>query len=659
MTAYEFANLLGARQSGRGWSAHCPGPHHKNGDRSPSLSISEGDDGRVLVKCFTGCTFEEIVASLDLKPSDLFSDSRSPRSIAEAMGWSAEMLGELGALTQEHKEDEETLRAAALLSAIEYARQRDDIAKVLRITKSVLDAEVRKRRPNPSANGQGKDIIFEEIEPWPEAVDGEMLLGELGDLFSAHIILPLGAPETLAKWTVWTYFKDEFDVAPLLAFLSATKRCGKTRALTILSKVVYRPLAASNVTPAALFRMIDKYHPTILIDEWDSFGKDNNEIRGVVNSGHTKATAFVIRCVGDDNEPCKFSTWGAKAIAAIGTLAETLLDRSIRISLRRATSGERFVKRLPPDAYFHELRSKIVRWVNDNLDAIRSVEVVLPSGLDNRAEDNWGPLLAVAQVAGGAWPTAARQAAQILSGVESEDAREIGVQLLHDIRRAFGEDDRLHTNILLPRLNAMSESPWATYSRGKDMNAMHLARLLRPFDIKSKGIRIGGTSRNGFERHQFADAWLRYPENNAESSTGGPQVSTVSTTQSYQGFAPDSKGQHVSECGHSKNGANPHEIRNVDTVDTSEGEVGPLRVEITENSPPVPPPECDDILAYADAVFGKSEILPNHPPFEEIVDNPGILATRHPLKVPRLDEFSAMMNAMAAATNNPPDEEFP
>jgi hypothetical protein len=58
------------RRSGMGWTARCPA--HE--DSSPSLSVSEGADGRVLFYCHAGCDVEAIVAALDLGVSDLFPD---------------------------------------------------------------------------------------------------------------------------------------------------------------------------------------------------------------------------------------------------------------------------------------------------------------------------------------------------------------------------------------------------------------------------------------------------------------------------------------------------------------------------------------------------------------------------------------------------------
>ena len=75
------------------------------------------------------------------------------------------------------------------------------------------------------------------------------------------------------------------------------KRCGKTTALHVLAALVHRPLPAANVTAAALFRSVEQFRPTLLIDEADSFLRDREELRGVLNSGHVRASAVVVRTV--------------------------------------------------------------------------------------------------------------------------------------------------------------------------------------------------------------------------------------------------------------------------------------------------------------------------------------------------------------------------
>lgn len=77
MKIEEFVSRLnGVKQTGRGqWLARCPA--HE--DRSPSLSIAGGDDGRVLVKCFAGCDVHEIATAVGLTVSDLFPDRPADR----------------------------------------------------------------------------------------------------------------------------------------------------------------------------------------------------------------------------------------------------------------------------------------------------------------------------------------------------------------------------------------------------------------------------------------------------------------------------------------------------------------------------------------------------------------------------------------------------
>ena len=71
-----LAQLEGVRRRGTRWSALCPVPEH--GDTSPSLSISEGERG-ILVKCWAGCSLQEICGSLGIEQRDLFLDARKPR----------------------------------------------------------------------------------------------------------------------------------------------------------------------------------------------------------------------------------------------------------------------------------------------------------------------------------------------------------------------------------------------------------------------------------------------------------------------------------------------------------------------------------------------------------------------------------------------------
>jgi hypothetical protein len=89
-------------------------------------------------------------------------------------------------------------------------------------------------------------------------------------------------------WVAHTYLLDRFLVSPRLGVRSPTKGCGKTLLLDVLGRLVLRPLPAANVTSSAIFRVIEGHCPTLLVDEADTFLYDNDELRGVLNSGHRK-----------------------------------------------------------------------------------------------------------------------------------------------------------------------------------------------------------------------------------------------------------------------------------------------------------------------------------------------------------------------------------
>src|SRR5690606_12160382 len=115
-------------------------------------------------------------------------------------------------------------------------------------------------------------------------------------------------PEALALWSIFSYGFNASNIAPKLLIHSPEKRCGKTTLLDVLSELVWKPILASNITPAVIFRVIESVGGTIMIDEADTFIRNNSELAGIINSGHRKKHATVWRCDGDKSEPKAFST---------------------------------------------------------------------------------------------------------------------------------------------------------------------------------------------------------------------------------------------------------------------------------------------------------------------------------------------------------------
>ncbi len=345
-------------------------------------------------------------------------------------------------------------------------------------------------------------------EPWPEAVDGAQLLDALRASFTRYIVLPEAAAPTLALWIVHTYSYQLGRVAAYAALLSPEKRCGKSTALSVVAALAHRALPASNVLPASLFRVIERDSPTMLIDEVDSFVKDNEELRGILNAGFTRETAFVLRCVGENHEPKTFNVFGPKLFAGIGKLPSTLADRSIIIPMRRKQPGETVERFRGLDG--EELRRKCVRWVADNEAQLAPADPSVPNALNDRAADLWRPLLAIADAAGGEWPAVARRAALELSADKEDDSQT--VKLLASCRACFTRPsvDRVLTKDLLAFLNAQEEEPWNTFNHGGGLNARQLADRLKPYGITSRTLRDGAERAKGYFAEDFTDAFNRY-----------------------------------------------------------------------------------------------------------------------------------------------------
>src|SRR5262245_34781035 len=428
------------------------------------------------------------------------------------------------------------------LSEAAYQRRAKDAPQRLGMRVAVLDKSVRHARAE--AEEKPAALPHWNVEPWETEVAVAKLLDDIEGMFRRYIVLPKGAAETLALWTLHAWTMDAGDVSPFMVLVSPTKRCGKTSVLILLYYITPRSELASNISPSALFRYVEDVRPTLLIDEADSFLKDNEELRGILNSGHTKAAANIIRNVevNGQHKPRRFSTWAPKAIATIRELADTLEDRSIIITLQRkpkTAAVERLRKRDSEE--FAILRRKAARWAADNFDNLTDPEPAIPDALNDRAADNWRPLLAIADLAGGDWPRRARDAAHLLSGEQDDSAVNVG--LLADIRGALGDRDEMKSADLVAALVADPERPWAEWRGGKPLTQKQLAGLLKPFGITSETVHPAGEPHGkGYKRVRFEDAWAAYcPGQNASCGPKPPSEACKRASADEMGTSCDSR----------------------------------------------------------------------------------------------------------------------
>ncbi|KNB50237.1 DUF3631 domain-containing protein [Streptomyces caatingaensis] len=365
------------------------------------------------------------------------------------------------------------------------------------------------------------DQPAETAAPDPAPTAGSALLDELRAHIAKFVILP--SPEALNAVTLWvaaTHLQPAWQHAPRLAVVGPAKRCGKSRLLDVLTETVHEPMLTVNTTPAAVFRSITDEPPTLLVDEADTiFGtpkmaEKNEEMRGLLNAGHQR-NRYVTRVVGNDHTPHKFATFAMAALAGIGDLPDTIMDRAVVIRMRRRAEGESvkpFRSRRDTPA-LHDLRKRIAAWARPLLDEAADLEPAMP--VEDRAADTWEPLVIVADLAAGPWPRLARAACAQMVAAEAatEEDHPSGARILADIRRVFvaqREVDSLSTEELLHHLRQDLESPWAEWGRN-GLSPRDLGAMLRDFDIRPGNVRLAdGTQRKGYTRNKFLDAWRRY-----------------------------------------------------------------------------------------------------------------------------------------------------
>jgi hypothetical protein len=414
---------------------------------------------------------------------------------------------------------------------------------------------------NPMSDGlPGRPITFEEIKPWPEPVDGPALLTELAETIGKYVIMDPHQRDAAALGAVFAHTHDLRDAAPIFFIVSPTKRCGKTRLERVVKRLVPKPLMASSATPAFLARAIEKHRPTVLIDEYDATAAGDQAmsetLRGQLNSSFDRDGAKIGKCVplpGGGYDEREFSTWAATWIAGIKKIPETVEDRSVVLRLKRKLPGEKVARfRARDGGELEILKRKVARFVIDNEWRLRDIEPEMPEALSaagDRAPDAWDPLVAIADVAGGAWPERARNAALALAGVDAAPLDgDIDIALLSDISQildacdAFeptaeqlknnkhvavealeavrhGED---HTTRRLRRIvglggeqltNALAtlvERKWPAWDKGKPLSPHQLARLLGAYGVRSQSLRDGDMVFRGYPRDRLEDAIERY-----------------------------------------------------------------------------------------------------------------------------------------------------
>lgn len=399
----------------------------------------------------------------------------------------------------------------AALPELEYQLRRSESAKALNsMSVGTLDKLVKQARTELEAETTKSLVI--DTEPYQKSVDGATVANEIYQLVTQHIACTDAVAIASTLWIIFTWVVEASHIAPIAWINAPEKRCGKSQLLTLIALMSKRSLPSSNITAAALFRCIEKYNPTLIIDEVDTFVNDNEDLRGVLNAGHSRDNPYIIRCAGDDNEPKEFYVYGAKALSGIGKIPSTLMDRSISLTLRRKLSNEHRdrVRDLSRDTT-NTIKAKLARWSDDNLLTIKEVMPILPQTINDRMQDNWEILLKIAAVLSDEWLKRANDACIKISGIE-HDEPSLNEQLLMNIKTVFElkRVKRIFSDDLIAALCADPEMNWATYNRGKPITQKQVSNRLGEYGISPKQMRTSNGNRRGYDIAYFQDAFKRY-----------------------------------------------------------------------------------------------------------------------------------------------------
>ena len=374
--------------------------------------------------------------------------------------------------------------------------------------------------------------------------------GELLDAIAAaveqYVVLPSAhATTAVTLWAAHSWAFDGAHATPYLLVTSPERRSGKSRLLEVLELLVRSPWRIASASEAAMFRKINEHKPTLLLDEIDAiFGSATERtepLRAVLNAGN-RPGSNVARCVGEgaDQQVVDFSVYCPKVLAGIdsGRVPDTITDRSIRVAMKRRTTGERV------DAFRHRhakgatngLRAAAGAWGAHHAEELLEAEPDLPADLNDRAAEAWEPLFAIADLAGGEWPAQARAAAVALMGDDPDEPGH-GARLLAVLRDIFADHEVLATTTILEQVNGDEELPFGGWRHGDGLDPRGLSRLLKPYEICPRSVRIDGATSTckGYRRDQFEEVWARY----APPPSGESPAQAAQAAQPAPGPVPD------------------------------------------------------------------------------------------------------------------------
>lgn len=394
-------------------------------------------------------------------------------------------------------------------------------------------------------------------KPKTPALPTANLLATVESLLCRYVRFPdEHGPTALALFALHTHAFSSAAATPYIYIKSPQKRSGKTRVLEVLELPVRGALRSSSISAAAIYQSVEKWRPTLLIDEVDAVFSSKSEkaeaLREIINGGNRPGAPAVRG--SQDGEPAVFDCFSPKVLAGIdsGRLPDTIRDRSIVIGLERKLRTDRVdrLRNRKIAGEVEELRGRLSDWATENEEALADFEAESMFEIDDRLDEAWEPLFAIAELAGCGWPERARAAAIALSA-GAEDSGEDHAATLLSALRAIVVGESMLTKDICKLLNEDDDLPFGAYRKDEGIDGRRLSRMLKPYAIRPTNVRPpeGGQGK-GYRREDFEAVWARYtadPETSPaqEAASGPSQASQRPSPADYGSSKPQTNGTDI------------------------------------------------------------------------------------------------------------------
>ena len=409
--------------------------------------------------------------------------------------------------------------ASELHLPVQKLRQLIQFGRAASKLAGIGEPETAKHRPNRH-----------DPEPWPEPVNAGELLGRITHAIGFHVVMDRNLALLAALWAMHTHIAGQFGRTPRLVIHSGRVPSGKTTLLSVLSRLVLRPLTICAATPKSLLYSL-KHRPTLLIDDASDLLHGNTQVRALIRNGCCREGPRLLR-ISRSGLAEQLDLFTPVALALDGDIPPMLSGRALGIPLEPLKYGE---SPGPLDSAatenLLEMRRMIARWAEDRDDAPADAAAPPPQCRD----PNWLPLLAVAGEIGPEWASRASDAMKLARGVSATSELE---RLLADLRaivdgirsgkqslrgrdgKPIADHDRIRSIDLIEQLCILEHCRWSEHGKnGQPITPHALARILADANIHPAMLRFHTGDENGagimfrdrgYLFSQFEQAFERY-----------------------------------------------------------------------------------------------------------------------------------------------------